>query len=167
MKTKKLIRLLVVTFILGVFFSGCMQSPVDITNEIKEANVPFMEAFNNADAEAMSMNYTENGKLYPANSEIIEGRENIKAFWQGGMDMGIKKVILETDYAEGFGETAIEDGSYTLYAEGDVVIDKGKYLVVWKKVEGNWKLHQDIWNTSMPLPVTETPEKPPEEEQPE
>nr|NIO33253.1 DUF4440 domain-containing protein [Gemmatimonadota bacterium] len=30
-------------------------------------------------------------------------------------------------------------------------VEQGKYLVVWKRGEdGNWKLHADIWNTSMP-----------------
>jgi ketosteroid isomerase-like protein len=29
-------------------------------------------------------------------------------------------------------------------------IDRGKYITVWKKQQGQWKLHRDIWNTSMP-----------------
>lgn len=30
------------------------------------------------------------------------------------------------------------------------VADRGKYIVVWKRVGGKWLLHRDIWNTSMP-----------------
>jgi len=51
---------------------------------------------------------------------------------------------------EDHGKTAIEVSRYTLYAEGDVVADKGKYIVVWKKKKGAWKLHRDIFNSSMP-----------------
>jgi len=27
-------------------------------------------------------------------------------------------------------------------------LDRGKFLVVWKSVDGSWKLHRDIWNSS-------------------
>ena len=30
------------------------------------------------------------------------------------------------------------------------VVDNGKYIVIWKKVDGKWLLHLDIYNTSMP-----------------
>jgi len=32
------------------------------------------------------------------------------------------------------------------------VADRAKYVVVWKKVGGQWLLHRDIWNTSQPAP---------------
>ena len=28
--------------------------------------------------------------------------------------------------------------------------DRGKSCVVWKKVNGQWMLHRDIWSTDMP-----------------
>ncbi len=31
-------------------------------------------------------------------------------------------------------------------------LDKGKYVVVWKKQNGNWKMYRDIWNSNMPAP---------------
>jgi ketosteroid isomerase-like protein len=30
-------------------------------------------------------------------------------------------------------------------------LDKGKYLVLWKKENGKWKLHRDISNIDLPL----------------
>ena len=30
--------------------------------------------------------------------------------------------------------------------DGSVVTWKGKYLIVWKKVEGEWKIYADAWN---------------------
>jgi hypothetical protein len=32
------------------------------------------------------------------------------------------------------------------------VLDEGKYIVIWKQVEGQWKLHRDILNSSRPAP---------------
>jgi ketosteroid isomerase-like protein len=55
----------------------------------------------------------------------------------------------------GSGDTAYEIGKYTLKiqpAGQEAMTDSGKYLVVWKRqAEGTWKLHVDIWNSSMPM----------------
>ena len=136
-----------------LIFSSCNQAPLDATSEISEANKVFMESFNSGDMKAVAQHYTEDAKLFPANSEIVTGKETIEAFWSGAMSMGVKKVLLETTTAESFGNTAIEEGKYTLYTEGEIVLDKGKYIVVWEKVNGQWLLDRDIWNTSNPLPV--------------
>jgi hypothetical protein len=29
-------------------------------------------------------------------------------------------------------------------------LDNGKYVVVWHRDAGTWKLHRDIWTTSQP-----------------
>lgn len=121
-----------------------------LNDEIKSANGNFMETFGRADAEGMGKLYTNNGQLFPANSDIITGTEGIQAFWQAVMDMGIKTAELETVELEGHGDTAIEVGRYTLGGDGDQILDKGKYIVIWKQEGGHWKLHRDIWNTSMP-----------------
>ncbi|GAF78655.1 unnamed protein product, partial [marine sediment metagenome] len=60
---------------------------------------------------------------------------------------------------ESYGNFAIEEGRYTLYAEGDQIADQGKYIVTWKKEDGQWKLHRDIWNTSNPAPMSSKNEK--------
>jgi ketosteroid isomerase-like protein len=63
--------------------------------------------------------------------------------------MGITRVTLETMEVEAAGETAYEVGKFPLEASGSVA-DQGKYLVVWKRDGGDWRLHRDIWCTSRP-----------------
>lgn len=121
--------------------------------EIEAANKEFMAALSSGDAAGVTAFYTEDAKLLPPNSEILEGREAIQAFWQGGMDMGIKECKLETVIVEAQGDAAYEIGTYTLTIEppgGPVITDKGKYLVVWKRQDGSWKLHADSFHTSLP-----------------
>ena len=139
-------------FLVCLIFNSCTQAPIDVTSEITEANKGFMEAFNNGDANALAQNYTSNAKLYPSNSDVIEGQEAIEGFWNAVMTMGINKALLKTVSAESFGDIAIEEGRYELYVEGDQIADQGKYIVTWKKEDGQWKLHQDIWNTTNPAP---------------
>lgn len=152
MRKRTLFQILIVLFGF-LFILSCTQKPANLSDVISEANNEFMEAFNTGDMNAVAQHYTEDGKLFPANSEIITGRQYIEAFWSGAPEMGVKKVKLETTSAEGFGNTAIEEGKYTLYTDGDVIIDVGKYIVTWKKVDGKWLIDRDIWTTSYPLPI--------------
>lgn len=151
---KKLTQIAGILFLVFLIISSCTQKPKDVSNEIKEANKVFMEAFNSGNANAVAMHYTSNAKLYPSNSNIIEGQEAIEGFWNSALNMGIKKAILETVSAESYGNFAVEEGRYKLYVEGDQIVDQGKYIVTWKKVNGQWKLDRDIWNTNNPAPPT-------------
>ena len=95
-------------FFVCLIFNSCTQGPIDVTSEITEANKGFMEAFSNGDANAIAKNYTSNAKLYPSNSDVIEGQEAIEGFWNEVMNEGIiKKALLETVTAESFGNIAI------------------------------------------------------------
>jgi uncharacterized protein (TIGR02246 family) len=118
---------------------------------IARANQQFMTAFNQSRASGVAGCYTEDAQILPANVDSIAGRENIQGFWQAVMDMGIKTARLETVELDIVGgETVIEVGKYTLLGGQEQVLDAGKYLVVWKIEQGHWKLHRDIWTTSLP-----------------
>lgn len=137
-------------FIGSLFLTGCIQGPSDVTGEITEANKKFIEAFNNQDAEALASRYTDDGSLFPPNSDVVTGHEAIASFWSGTMGMGIEKAELETVTAQAYGNFAIEEGRYRLFAPGDNLIDHGKYFVSWEKEGNEWKLDKDIWNSSNP-----------------
>lgn len=122
----------------------------NIKASIEAANKNWMNAFKSADAAAMAGLYTTRGQLLPANSDVIEGTDAIRDFWQSVMNMGIKEAVLETIEAEDLGDTAIEGGRYRLLVANGSVADAGKYIVIWKKEAGTWKLHRDIWTTSQP-----------------
>ena len=129
-----------------------MATSTGVREAISAGNKRFMETFERGDAAGMATLYTENGQLLPPNTDIVSGRQGIQAFWQGAIDMGIKAMKLETTELEEHGDTAIAVGKYTLSGEGDQVIDSGKYVVILKQEGGQWRLHRDIWNSSMPAP---------------
>ena len=119
-------------------------------SEIEAANHRFMEAFGRGDAASVAQLYTSGAQLLPAHSDVVAGTSAIQSFWQGVMDMGIHEVILETREVEPHDDTAYEVGRYTLEVAGGQLADTGKYLVIWKRDGGSWKLHRDIWTTSQP-----------------
>ena len=121
----------------------------EVQAAIAAFNENFMATFKRGDAAGLADFYTENGQLLPTRSDFVTGRAAIQAFWQAAMDMGRKTVRLEIVETEGHGDTAIEIGKYTLSWEAGNVMDKGKYVVIWKQEGGQWKLHRDIWNSSL------------------
>ena len=116
-----------------------------VRDEIRRANATF-EA-------AIAALYTSAGVLLPTGMEPIRGAAGIAAFWAGAMKMGIARVKLDTQDVEELSDTAIELGHYRLFGAEGQPLDHGKYLVVWKEQQGQWRLHQDIWNTSQPAPA--------------
>jgi uncharacterized protein (TIGR02246 family) len=125
-----------------------MSSDSGPRSAIEAANEKFMAAFGRGDAAAVAALYTKDARLAPPNSDYVGGTDAIRQFWQGAMQLGIKGAKLETVDVEAAGDASVELGRYTLLGDGGQTLDNGKYLVVWKKDGGDWKLHRDIWNTS-------------------
>lgn len=124
-----------------------------IRSKVLAGNKKFMAAFGQKNAGAVAKLYTKAGQLFPPGSDVVTGPEAIQAFWHRALDAGLTQVKLDTVEVEGYRDTAIEVGKYTLLGAGGQVADTGKYIVVWKLEGPSWKLHRDIWNTSQPVPA--------------
>ena len=52
-------------------------------------------------------------------------------------------------------DRAVEEGNWTWTAptpKGEQK-DNGKFLVIWQKIGGTWKVVQDMWNSDNPPPI--------------
>ena len=127
-----------------------MTNSTDVHDAIVAADETFMTTFSRGDAAGIAALYTENGQFLPPNSDFVTGKQAIQATFQAFMDMGIKAIKLEAIEVEGYGDTASEVGRYTLQDQSGQVLDQGKFIVIWKQEGGQWKLHRDIINSSMP-----------------
>lgn len=122
----------------------------DVRAEIEAANREFEAAAARGDGKALAALYTASGQALPAGSDVVSGTEAIGKFWQGVLDSGVKGVRLKTIEVESHGDNAHEVGQYELIDAAGKTLDRGKYVVIWKKDGGRFKLHRDIWTTSMP-----------------
>ncbi|OZG74335.1 DUF4440 domain-containing protein [Hahella sp. CCB-MM4] len=129
-----------------------MNGSTEIYNAILAMEKEFMATFSQGDSAGISAFYTENAQLMAPHNDFLTGRQAIQAAFQSFMDMGIIAMNLDTLEVEGSGDLAYEVGKYSLEIEGGQVVDEGKYIVVWKQVAGQWKLHRDIFNTNLPAP---------------
>jgi ketosteroid isomerase-like protein len=122
----------------------------DVRSEIEAANRQFEATFAKGDGKGIAALYTASGQALPAGSEVVSGTEAIGKLWQGVFDSGVKGVRLKTLEVESHGDLAHEIGQYELLDAAGKTLDRGKYVVIWKKDGGRFKLHRDIWTTSMP-----------------
>jgi len=124
--------------------------PAGARAAVEAANGKFSSAFAAGKAADVAAHYTADAQAFPPNGDIVAGRAAIQKLWQGVMDSGVKGVKLTTLEVTPRGDIAYEVGKYELAGPGGNVLDRGKYVVVWKREGGRWKIHRDIWNTSMP-----------------
>ena len=118
-------------------------------SEIVAANRNFATYFNAGDSAAVANLYTEDAKFMMNGAPAIVGRDNIQSVLSGIMQSGITRVDLTTVDVWGTEDLVTEEGQLSLYA-GDTKADQGKYMVLWKRVDGEWKLFRDIFNSDMP-----------------
>ncbi|HUF52904.1 MAG TPA: DUF4440 domain-containing protein [Dehalococcoidia bacterium] len=122
-----------------------------VRSEIDETNAKFTKALREGDIATVASLYTTDGVLAAPNAPMVRGTAAIKEMFDGMVQqMGAPDLKLETQEVEDLGETAWELGTYRMNAAG--ITDTGKYIVVWKRQDGAWKLHADIWNSDAPPP---------------
>jgi len=126
--------------------------PGDARAGIEATNGLFVEALARGDAAAVAQLYTPDALLLPPGRDPVEGRPAIAAYWQGAAE-GIGGATLDTVEVGDHGDEAYEVGRYTLADPAGEPIDRGSYIVLWRRVQGAWRLHRDIWNSSVPVPA--------------
>jgi ketosteroid isomerase-like protein len=117
---------------------------------INQKNKAFAKAFVTGDSAAMVNNYTVDAKLFPPNEDKVEGRDAIAKLISQYLKYGIKEFSDSTTAVYGNADNVVEEGTLFMGDGKGNTIDKGKYVEVWRKVDGDWKLYTDIWNTSLP-----------------
>lgn len=120
----------------------------DIHAAIQTVNQQFMAALAQGDAQTAASLYTEDSELLPAGRPEVRGRAAIQAFWQAALDLGVTGIDLTSRELQVTGKEAYEIGRFTLHATNSDLRDDGKYMVIWRQVGGQWRLHRDIFNSS-------------------
>lgn len=123
----------------------------DLKAQIDANNAAWTAAANRGDAAAIAAMYTDNATMLPPGADIQQGRPAIEKTLQSIHRTGIRNFALNSVSVDRIGpDTAREIGQFTLDVPGPKkqlrVKVYGKYVVIWKLVNGKWMLDTDIWN---------------------
>ena len=115
---------------------------------VEHQNAAFQKAFENSDSTGLANLFTSDGKMMMPGSPSVVGREAITATVAMFMKM---KIVRKAQTIEVWGndDLLVEEGVASLFDQKGVELEHAKYLVVWKKEDGQWKLFRDMWNSDL------------------
>ena len=135
---------------------GCAQSPAPepFPQEVADA---WVERYAANDATGVAALYTEDAQLLPPDMEIVSGRAAIQEFVAKTNPPGGPAFEIATVETLVFGDHAHRQGSFTVNSPDGTSLETGKFLELWKKIDGKWLIHRDMWSSNAPPPATDTP----------
>ena len=117
---------------------------------IHEVGRQFSAAFMRGDAGAMAALYTSDAVIFPERSEWITGREAIARYFTPKSGRRVTRHLLTPAHIVVDGNHASDYGTFEIAGEHEGTAwgpFRGKYVAVWRRENGRWRLQLDIWNS--------------------
>lgn len=143
-------KLIFAAVFLAVPATALGQAPAEAEAAIAEGNETWEAGWSAADAARIASVYADDAVVLAPGAEALEGREAIQAALASILEAaGGSQMAIETLEVMSHGDVVIDRGSFVERAADGSHKDHGKYMAVWKKIDGSWKIVRDIWNSSM------------------
>lgn len=117
---------------------------------IDKKNDQFTKSHITGDTAFLNNIFTPDAKIFAPNTDVVAGRTAIAALNLEYIRFGIKEFREVTTALYGNEDYLINEGTYIMLYGKNNTVEKGKFINIWKSVEGDWKLHSNIWNSSLP-----------------
>lgn len=143
----------------GVVYGGEAKNPGKQNDEaaLRATDLAWSAAAGRKDLDAIVSFMADDGETLAPNEPAAKDKAAIRKSWAnliGLPDCVVGWEPLRVQVAKS-GELGYTSGTYTLSftdPKGQKVSDRGKYLEVWKKVDGKWKCLSDAYSSDIPLP---------------
>lgn len=119
--------------------------------EIEARNRVFTNAHVIGDSAAMVNIFASDARVLPPNADPVIGRPAIEALTAQYLTFGITEFREETTAFYGNQDLLIDEGTYIMAYDKGKTVEEGKYVNIWRKEGGEWKLFSNIWNTNAPV----------------
>ena len=127
------------------------------TDTIRKADQDWLKVFAARNLKESVDFVLANGSVLAPNAPIATGPDEIRKLFAGFFalpDLKIQWNPNKIDVARS-GEMGYSTGAYRMSFKdpsGKTVEDHGKYVTIWKKQGGKWKVASDIFNTDLATP---------------
>jgi uncharacterized protein (TIGR02246 family) len=125
------------------------------TGALTSGSTRWMGTFNDKDADDLASLYAEDAVMLPPNAPAVFGRDAIRSSFRemfAAQDLKVEVEALETVVE---GDLAYVAGRYRMWTGDGTLVDRGKYVEIWRAVNGEWLIHRDIHNSSLPIAETD------------
>jgi uncharacterized protein (TIGR02246 family) len=130
------------------------KSELGAIDHVRESHVA---ALNAGDVDAWTGQFTEDAVQMPPHFSANAGKQAIRAWNAGFLNLFGCQFSLEVDEVRVAGQWAFERGRYTITlvpkAGGPSMDEAGKYITIYQRqADGSWKMARDIWNSDAAIP---------------
>jgi len=118
-----------------------------LKDTFQKLSTEFGDEFNRGDITTLVNQYTEDARIYPQEEDIVTNRQGQTALW-GEYAKALQNFKLTTLDAEELApDTVLETGTFTMETRKQPAQQlTGKYMTLWRKVGGDWRITRDIFN---------------------
>lgn len=146
--------------LLVTFGTACASAPTPCTLDasdragIEAIEREFVTAARTGELETTIQRYAPDAQMMPPNAPAIRGRDAIRAVV---VDLPpIPKYDVTIESVDGCGDFAVVTGGYALTVQltnsAAPIEDTGRYLHVFRRIDGEWLMTYDIFSSDRPLP---------------
>ena len=131
--------------------SSTQNNPASHEQAIRNTNDRWLALIRDQNPAAVSRLYASDGAMMAPGAPIAQGQPALEKAWGGMMQMPGFGLTFKADkivVAKG-GDMALDQGTYQFSFSGPngPTKDVGKYVVVWRNIDGQWKVAADIFNS--------------------
>lgn len=137
------------------FEASAADAATDQTAPVASGATRWMTAFNDEDADELASLYAEDAVMLPPNAPALFGRDAIRASFREEFAAGGLKAEIEALETVVDGDLAYVAGRYRVWTGDGTLVDRGKYVEIWRAVDGQWLISRDIHNSSLPAAADE------------
>lgn len=124
-------------------------STTTMAPEMREVNRTFDAVMASGDVAALGRVYARDAQILPPGAEPVRGLEGIQNFWKSAREsLKVTGCTLHTLELQVQGDMAYEVGRADLTTSASSAPVVVKYLVAWRRTDGAWRWHVDIWNAN-------------------
>ncbi len=139
-----------------MLFAACGDSPPVTTGpdaEIADLSDRWEQALNAGDVDALAALYADDARVLAPNAEMAVGQEAVRAAF-GEMVAAGWGGELTTIEAQSSGDLGYNVGTFVLETKDGGLVDRGKFIEIWQRIDGQWRITNDIWNSDAPAAQT-------------
>jgi len=122
---------------------------------IRELERRWVKAVAAEDTTAIGNVYAEDGEFLPPGAPRVSGRAAVRSAWAGILKAPNLSLTFESSkvVVSSAGDLAVATGPYKLRLDGPKgqrIEDAGKFVEAWTRVNGEWKVLGNIFNSDKP-----------------
>lgn len=134
--------------LLAVVVVACAPPTAQEGPELAARANGWQQMLNAGDLEGLVAMYAEDARILPPNAEMQQGHDAVRAAFGSMIEAGLTGSLATTE-AMVAGDLGYRVGTYGLQAADGAVVDRGKYIEIWRLIGGKWTITNDIWNSDL------------------